>query len=77
MSGDASGLPDMRYAVVPLSEIEVMKLDRYQTECKFHPYTCCNHVTMRAFSGGLRCPKCGRIQDWVLQSTLELMRGKS
>lgn len=72
--GDMSGLPDMQCA--PFSEADVAKVEAYQTGHVFHPYTCCDHQTMQMTCDGLKCPKCGVVQDWILVTTLRLMEEK-
>jgi len=69
--GDTSGLPDLIHAPFDDEQVEVMA--RYQKEGRFHPYTCCNHQTMVMTHDGLKCPKCGVVQNWVLRNTLRMM----
>ncbi len=77
ISIDRSGLPDLKYA--PFSAHESFLARCYQQDGRYHPYRC-DHghesVPMNAEINGLKCPKCGIVQDWILQSTLELMRAK-
>lgn len=74
MSFDMSGLPESDHA--PFSDDQVSAMNRYQSDERFHPYTCCDHQIMSMTSGGLKCPKCGIVQNWVLRQTLlRMMKG--
>jgi hypothetical protein len=58
----------------PFSDEQVLLLERYQEAGAFHPYTCCQHRSMQPRRAGLYCPDCGRLQTWVLRSSLMLAR---
>lgn len=49
----------------PFTAEQVAGLIAWQ-ECGWvHPFTCCDHQTMRAEPRGLVCPKCERVQTWA------------
>ena len=63
---------ESRLIKAPWSETKIAALRKYQTEGRYHPYTCCGYA-MDVLSVGMVCSKCGCEQDWVLESTLQLM----
>ncbi len=68
--------PEIKQA--PFSEADVAKIQHYQVDARYHPYTCDHDhksVAMRMVTDGLKCPQCGLVQDWILQVTLDLMKG--
>jgi len=49
----------------PFTDDEVRILDVWQKNDYLHPYTCCDSEPMKATTDGLKCDKCGRLQEWV------------
>jgi hypothetical protein len=52
----------------PFTESEVEKLNQWQTDGRFHPFTCgsadCREVLVATVDGWV-CPKCDYTQDWA------------
>lgn len=61
----------MNKIFAPFDEQQIASIDGFQACPEFHPYTCCNHQSMRsrtnmlAYRAGLVCPNCGRLQKWA------------
>ena len=51
--------------VAPFTDEEVRILKLWQENDYLHPYTCCDHEPMRATTEGLKCERCGILQEWV------------
>jgi len=49
----------------PFTDEEVRILKLWQENDYLHPFTCCDHLTMKPTKEGMKCPKCGRLQTWV------------
>lgn len=81
MSFDLSGLPSIRHA--PFSPDEIAAMDWYQIDGwmdtrQFEPFMCDNghsSYPMLMTKDGLKCLKCGTVQDWILDSTFKLKDG--
>ncbi len=58
----------------PFDDETMELLETYQGSLMFHPYTCCDHQTMRVSRAGLVCPKCGVVQNWISTSSVNLVK---
>lgn len=54
---------EVKYAPFTDDEVRILKL--WQENDYMHPFTCCDHQTMEPTNEGMKCPKCGRLQEWV------------
>jgi len=51
--------------IAPFTDDEVRILKLWQENDFLHPFICCDHITMEVTNEGLKCNKCGRLQEWV------------
>jgi hypothetical protein len=49
----------------PFTDDEVRILKLWQANDYMHPFTCCDHQPMEPTNEGMKCLKCGRLQEWV------------
>lgn len=49
----------------PFTDDEVRILKLWQENDYLHPFTCCDHENMEPTNEGMKCLKCGRLQEWV------------
>lgn len=54
---------EMKTAPFTDNEVRILKL--WQENDYLHPYTCCDHEPMKATHEGLKCDRCGRLQESV------------
>jgi hypothetical protein len=66
----------------PFSEEQVKRLQAWQTCELTHPYTCCTNElnnqcreTLEVHVDGLKCPKCGYVQNWAGDPGPEFFEG--
>lgn len=49
----------------PFTDDEVRILKLWQENEFLHPFTCCDNENMLPTNEGMKCLKCGRIQEWI------------
>lgn len=54
---------DIREAPFTDDEVRILKL--WQENDYLHPFTCCENENMEPTNEGMKCNKCGRLQEWV------------
>lgn len=57
---------------IPFDDLQVEKLNKYQDNPNWHPYTCHNSHTLIADKNGLHCWSCNYHQDWCYAFSIEL-----
>ena len=74
---DSGSQPALAFA--PFSEEDVRRIRQWQASIHVHPrrteaagYLICCQQSMEVTVDGLRCRKCGRQQDWVPGTVLEI-----